>query len=84
MDKSELKAKVESVGSCFFSRSSMKFFGDTMANYYVPRQHVTVTTSSGDKFQCHELQRRKPVMHGLSDSAYFDINTFKRILPART
>lgn len=33
MTPSDLKYNVEKTGSCFFDRSSMKFFGDTMANY---------------------------------------------------
>ena len=78
---SELKARVELTGSHFFEWSSMKFFGDTMANYYVPVAPVTVETFRGDKFQCWELQRRKPVTQGLSDSAYFDVDAFERIHP---
>ena len=81
MNKSELKAKVEATGSHFFERSSMKFFGDTMANYYVPKEPVTITTRQGDKQQCYELQRRRPVTQGLADSDYFDINTFERVHP---
>lgn len=35
MTPSELKANVEIRGSYFFTRKSMKFFGDTMKNYGV-------------------------------------------------
>jgi len=83
MNKSDLKHHVsQGTDSHFFERSSMRFFGDTMANYYVPVATVTITTSSGAVHECYELQRRQPVKHGLSKSAYFDIKTFSRILPA--
>lgn len=32
---SELKAAVDATGSHFFTRDTMRFFGDTMANYGV-------------------------------------------------
>ena len=80
MDKTELKYNVMDTGSFFFDRSSMRFFGDTMANYYVPAGTVKVTSYSGT-YECYELQRRRAVKHGLSDSAYFDVNTFDRVLP---
>jgi len=51
--------------SKFFSRSIMKFFGDTMANYGVVEHEV-----------CYELYRRKPVKHGVDKSAYFSKETF--------
>ncbi len=35
MTPAELKRRVEATGSVFFSRSSMRFFGDTMRNYRV-------------------------------------------------
>lgn len=48
----------------FFDRKTMKFFGDTMANYGV-RNYGTY----------FELYRRNPVKHGLSKSHYFDAIT---------
>ena len=83
MTKSELKANVESTGSHFFERSSMKFFGDTMANYYVPVRPVDVDTQSFGKVSCYELQRRKPVKGRLSGSAYFHVETFRRVHEAK-
>ena len=68
MKSSELKARVEATGSYFFTRSSMKFFGDTMRNYGV--------RSEGDTW---ELYRKNSVKHGLSDSAYFDKDTFAKV-----
>lgn len=79
MTKTELKRNVESAGSHFFERSSMKFFGDTMANYYVPKQPVQVKQRDGSLVQCWELQRRKPVIHGLNKSAYFSCVDFSLI-----
>ncbi len=83
MNNTELKYKVMDTGSHFFDRSSMKFFGDTMANYYVPVGTVQVENCLGEVSECWELQRRKPVKHGLSSSAYFTIDTFERVLSKR-
>ena len=79
MTKSELKQNVESTGSCYFERKSMKFFGDTMANYYVPKNPVKIKTYANSIVDCWELKRRKPVRHRLSDSAYFSCADFCRI-----
>ena len=85
MNKTELKNSVMATGSHFFERSSMKFFGDTMANYYVPVHPVKVTRSSGERVLCWELQRRRPVFSGpcsMQKSAFFNVETFERVLPA--
>lgn len=66
MTASKLKAKVEATGSYFFTRKTMRFFGDTMRNYGV--------RDTGDAW---ELYRKKPVKHGLKSSAYFDKLTFE-------
>lgn len=68
MTPSELKYNVEKTGSKFFSRSTMQFFGDTVANY-----------GCRDAGDCWELIRKKPVKHGLQSSAYFDKITFKMV-----
>jgi hypothetical protein len=70
-------------GSYFFDRSSMRFFGDTMANYYVPVNPVMVKRCSGEVVECWELQRRKPVKHGLCESSYFSVEAYSRVLPDR-
>lgn len=81
MTASKLRAMHESANpeSLFFDRKSMRFFGDTMANYGVSPDPVAFTTHSGDKVTCWELYRRKAVKHGLRSSAYFDCETFKRV-----
>lgn len=81
---SDLKYHVEQAGHefHFFTRSSMKFFGDRMSNYGV-RQPVSVATASGDTVSAYELTRRRPVKHGLQDSAWFHAETFRRVFPAR-
>lgn len=81
MTPSELKYNVEKTGSNFFSRDSMKFFGDTMANYGV--SSATVTENDDEVTECWELYRRRPVKHGLNSSAYFCKKTFRRIYPKR-
>jgi hypothetical protein len=70
MTSFEFKAAYEAAnpGSFYFSRDTLRFFGDTMANYGV--------RDIGDYW---ELYRRKAVKHGLRDSAYFRKGTFKRI-----
>lgn len=78
---SDLKYYVELAGhdSHFFTRDTMRFFGDTMKNYGVSK--VFVTLHSGEKVPAYELFRRKPVKHGMKSSAYFDAETFARIFP---
>lgn len=74
MTPSELKRHVENAGhdSHFFDRASMRFFGDTMRNY---------GCCWSDRYGCWELYRKRPVKHGLKDSAYFDAESFARIFP---
>ncbi len=77
--KSDLKYYVSETGSHFFDRSSMKFFGDTMANYGL-RKNVPVITSEG-KVYCFELTRKRPVAHGLANSTFFNMETLERVFP---
>lgn len=79
MTPAELKAHVDATGSYFFTRGSMKFFGDTMRNYGVSRKPVFVKTRHGEEVECWELYRKRPVKHGLRDSTYFCVKTFKII-----
>lgn len=76
MNASELKYHV---GGNFFSRSSMKFFGDTMKNYGV--RSATITTYDDSNVECWELYRKHAVKHGLKSSAYFDKRDFSRRFP---
>ena len=84
MNASELKYQVEQNGHepHFFTRSTMKFFGDTMHNYGVRR--TKVKTLSGGIVDAWELYRRNPVKHGLTESAYFDVSTFERVFADRS
>jgi hypothetical protein len=70
MTFSELKYQHElkNPGSFYFSKGSMSFFGDTIANYGV----LTHDDS-------YELHRKKPVKHGLKNSAFFNKETFTLI-----
>jgi hypothetical protein len=77
-----LKELVSATGSYFFTRSSMKFFGDTMHNYAVSSKPVTVTTPSGETVTVWELRRKRAVKHGLCSSAYFAIDDYRRVLAA--
>lgn len=92
MNASELKYQVENAGTAphFFTRNTMKFFGDTMANYGVRK--VTIKTNynaagdydpdNGAFVECWELYRRRPVKHGLQTSHYFECKTFARVTRA--
>ena len=89
MTPSELKYQVERAGHepYFFTRKTMKFFGDTMGNYGV-RDGGTMQTN-WDKngnyqkeprtIEIWELYRKRSVKHGLNKSAYFDKETFGRV-----
>lgn len=72
MTPAELKYHVEQTGSCFFTRSSMKFFGDTMSNY-------GCRSSWLNGQEVWELHRKRPVKCGLQDSAYFSKTDFDRL-----
>jgi len=79
MTPSELKYQVENkrVEPYFFTRQTMRFFGDTMANYGV--RSATVDTHTQQDVDVWELYRKRPVKHGLQKSAYFDKKTFKQV-----
>jgi hypothetical protein len=70
MTFSELKYQHElnNPGSFYFTVDTMRFFGDTIANYGV----LTHDDS-------YELHRKKPVKHGLTTSRFFNKETFKLI-----
>ena len=74
MTPSELKHKITQTGEepYFFSRETMRFFGDTMANFGCRRAEHKGTL-------CWELYRKRPVRHGLQGSFYFDQQTFRRV-----
>ena len=76
MTPSELKQKTSETEPHFFTRKTLKFFEDTMANY-----GCRSTTISGHKNPVWELHRKRPVKHQLQKSAYFDQATFKRVWP---
>jgi len=71
MTPSKLKSQHElkNPDSFYFTRESMKFFGDTMKNYGV-RSHCANTW---------ELYRKEPVKNGLNSSTYFDKSNFKKV-----
>lgn len=80
MTASELKYEVENSGSnpYFFTRKTMKFFGDTMRNYGV--RSAKITSHTEDNIEVWELYRRKPVKHGLQSSTHFRKSDFSRAL----
>lgn len=74
MNASELKAKILETNEqpYFFTRETMRFFGDTMRNFGVRK-----ATRGG--VPVWELYRKKPVKRGLQGSFYFDQQTFRRV-----
>jgi len=72
MIKTELKNKVTQTGSYFFTRDTMRFFGDTMANYGVRSNNIK-------GLPVWELYRKKPVKHGLINSSYFSKADYSRV-----
>ena len=81
MTPAMLRAHVEEANheSYYFTRETMRFFGDTMANYAVTREPVTFQTYSGETVTCWELRRKRPVKHGNRAPAYFDVETFRKV-----
>ena len=79
MTPSELKAAVEATGreSHFFTRRSMRFFGDTMRNYGV--RASVVRDAINVERKVWELYRRRRTPKGATDSSYFDRSTFVRV-----
>jgi len=85
---SQLKAAVEAAGHSpyFFTRETMRLFGDTMQNYGVRAVTVRAQFDSAGNYcptgierRAFELYRRRPVRHGNQNSAYFDAATFEHI-----
>lgn len=78
---SDLKYAVEQAGNSpyFFSRQSMRFFGDSMSNYGF-RKAREIQTYSGPVL-AYELTRKRPVKNGLDSSAFFDAVSFERVFP---
>ncbi len=74
---SELKSRVEDArhDSHFFTRQTMRFFGDTMRNYGV-RGPIKFKPHGGAVCEVWELFRRRAVKHGLHSSAYFRTDTY--------
>ena len=70
MNSSELKYQYElnNPNGYFFTRSTMRFFGDTMRNYGVI-SHINMW----------ELHRKKSVNGGLTNSAFFSKKSFELI-----
>ena len=83
MNASELKYQVEASREepYFFTRKTMKFFGDTMRNYGV--RSAVISTYDETAVDCWELYRKRPVRHGLQSSAYFRKSDFSQIFQAK-
>lgn len=78
MNASELKYRIECADpdTHFFDRKTMKFFGDTMANFGVCK--TTIDTYSQDNVEVWQLHRKHPTSKGATGSFYFNVETYKR------
>ena len=93
MTPSTLKFHVQQANgdSHYFDRSSMRFFGDTMANYGVRSAVVNSQYNAngdwvgadGEAVEVWELYRKRAVKHGLKDSVYFAKDDYRRVYPAK-
>jgi len=72
--------EIKNPESLFFTKDSMRFFGDTMGNYAVSSKPVKVETYFDGIVECYELRRKKPVNGGLQSSDYFCTKTYARII----
>ena len=74
MTPSELKYQIEQHGTVphFFSRKTMRFFGDTMRNYGVASDVVNGTP-------VWVLYRKRPVKCGLQSRAFFSKANLTRV-----
>lgn len=82
MSPAELKQRVNSrnTETHFFCRENMRFAGDTMRNYGV-RSATISTHSDPTPIEVWELYRKRPVKHGLRDSAFFRKDTLTQTFP---
>lgn len=84
--KSTLRTNVMATGSHFFDRSSMAFFGDSMANFGLRKAIVVVSEEysnglilSGQR-EVWELYRKHAVKYKHQSSHYFDMATYKQVI----
>jgi hypothetical protein len=91
MTPSQLKAAVEARGteSHFFTRATMKAFGDSMRNYGCRKVVIRVAYdgagnyigADGVEVEAWEIYRKRPVKGGNQGSAWFRCDTFARTFP---
>ena len=74
MTPSELKANIltHNPNSHFFDQKTMRFFGDTMKNYGVRKTEI-------EGIDVWEVYRKRPVKHGLKNSAFFRTTDFQQV-----
>ena len=90
MTPSELKYQHEKNNpySKYFTRETMKFWGDTMSNYGCRKATVKTHWDNFGSYiedpieiEVWELYRKRPVKNNLQESAYFHTKTFERVHP---
>jgi hypothetical protein len=80
MNASQLKAEIESTGQNphFFDRKTMKFFGDTLANFAVTGP-VKIYDWSGELVMCWNLYRKRATKSVAGSGYHFCVSTFRRV-----
>jgi hypothetical protein len=82
MTPSDLKRHHETNNpdSYFFSRETMRFFGDTMSNYATSSRIYYMRGYDGSLTPCYRLTRKKPTRKGAPiTSWFFAVNGFTRL-----
>ena len=74
MTKSTLIDEVNATGSYYFDKDTMKFFGDSVDNYYL--SHAVFDIGG---VTCYKLSRKKAVNGGLKSPVYFSVSTFEEV-----
>lgn len=80
---SYLKKQNQLAGGRFFDFHALRTFGDSMRNYGVRSRKVKYTDCNNVTGFAYVLYRKKPVKHGNKLEAYFDVITFRQVLPVK-
>lgn len=81
MSVSLLKEELEHKGSYYFSKSTLRFFGERLSDMYILKNTQIKKSSSGDIHECFVLSKLSKSWDGVKfrNYDYFDINTLKRV-----
>lgn len=78
MNLSTLVQKVRETGNTYFDKEEMRYFGDTITNFACNGETQHVVDILDNECTVYEVYRKRPNGRGLTDSVYFDSETFER------